>query len=241
MFERHCCSDSNRRRIPTSIRVGGPRRVSLPGRPAALKVPHGLDPPLTALIEPVAVSVHAVNRSGIGPGDAAVWLRNVSIPVRLGCCADASSITSTTRPGFGCSAYCLASIVTRPAEGRVRPVSIRKVADLSAPFGPRKPSDGTGPPAERGVVNRDLSCVPLCQVIDVNHEINAATQCRAASGKRDRVFIAISLGPVTRRGPSLVVAWRRRLVASGAVGSSPVPSWWRGRNPATVTILGIGG
>jgi threonine dehydrogenase-like Zn-dependent dehydrogenase len=40
----------------------------------ALKVPNGLDPHVAALTEPMAVSVHAVNRSGIGPGDAAVVL-----------------------------------------------------------------------------------------------------------------------------------------------------------------------
>jgi len=40
----------------------------------ALKVPNGLEPHLAALTEPMAVSVHAVNRSGIGPGDAAVVL-----------------------------------------------------------------------------------------------------------------------------------------------------------------------
>ncbi len=39
-----------------------------------LKVPNGLDPHLAALTEPMSVSVHAVNSSGVGPGDAAVVL-----------------------------------------------------------------------------------------------------------------------------------------------------------------------
>jgi threonine dehydrogenase-like Zn-dependent dehydrogenase len=40
----------------------------------ALKVPNGLDPRHAALTEPMAVGVHAVNRSGIKKGDAAVVL-----------------------------------------------------------------------------------------------------------------------------------------------------------------------
>jgi threonine dehydrogenase-like Zn-dependent dehydrogenase len=37
-------------------------------------VPNGLDPRHAALAEPMAVGLHAVNRSGIGPGDGAVVL-----------------------------------------------------------------------------------------------------------------------------------------------------------------------
>lgn len=40
----------------------------------ALEVPNGLDPRHAALTEPMAVGLHAVNRSGIGPGDGAVVL-----------------------------------------------------------------------------------------------------------------------------------------------------------------------
>jgi threonine dehydrogenase-like Zn-dependent dehydrogenase len=39
-----------------------------------MPVPNGCDPKLAALTEPMAVGVHAVNRSGIKPGDAAVVL-----------------------------------------------------------------------------------------------------------------------------------------------------------------------
>ena len=37
-----------------------------------LEVPNGLDPRHAALTEPMAVGLHAVNRSGLGPGDGAV-------------------------------------------------------------------------------------------------------------------------------------------------------------------------
>ncbi|MGH2758146.1 MAG: zinc-binding dehydrogenase [Actinomycetota bacterium] len=49
----------------------------------ATKVPNGLDPSLAALTEPMAVGLHAVNKSGIKPGDAAVVLG--AGPVGLAC------------------------------------------------------------------------------------------------------------------------------------------------------------
>lgn len=42
--------------------------------PLLLEVPNGLDARVAALTEPTAVGVHAVNRSGIAPGDGAVVL-----------------------------------------------------------------------------------------------------------------------------------------------------------------------
>lgn len=42
--------------------------------PLCLKVPPDLDPRLAALTEPMAVGLHAVNRSGIGRGDSALVL-----------------------------------------------------------------------------------------------------------------------------------------------------------------------
>jgi threonine dehydrogenase-like Zn-dependent dehydrogenase len=49
----------------------------------ATKVPNGLDPRLAALTEPMAVGVHAVNKSGIKAGEAAVVLG--AGPVGLAC------------------------------------------------------------------------------------------------------------------------------------------------------------
>jgi threonine dehydrogenase-like Zn-dependent dehydrogenase len=42
--------------------------------PLLVPVPNGLDPRLAALTEPMAVGLHAVNKSGIGPGDSALVL-----------------------------------------------------------------------------------------------------------------------------------------------------------------------
>ena len=42
--------------------------------PLLLEVPNGLDARVAALTEPTAVGVHAVNRSGVAPGDGAVVL-----------------------------------------------------------------------------------------------------------------------------------------------------------------------
>ena len=49
----------------------------------AMKVPNGLDAQRAALTEPMAVGVHAVNKSGIKPGEAAVVLGTG--PVGLAC------------------------------------------------------------------------------------------------------------------------------------------------------------
>jgi threonine dehydrogenase-like Zn-dependent dehydrogenase len=49
----------------------------------ATKVPNGLDPKLAAMTEPMAVGVHAVNKSGIKAGEAAVVLG--AGPVGLAC------------------------------------------------------------------------------------------------------------------------------------------------------------
>jgi threonine dehydrogenase-like Zn-dependent dehydrogenase len=51
---------------------GGYSERMLLSAPLLQVVPNGLDPRLAALTEPVAVGLHAVNRSGIGPGDGAV-------------------------------------------------------------------------------------------------------------------------------------------------------------------------
>ena len=59
--------------------------------------------------------------------------------MRPGCTADASSSVPTTAPGLGSSTYSLPSIVADPAVGATRPVIIRIVVVLPAPFGPRKP------------------------------------------------------------------------------------------------------
>ena len=63
----------------------------------------------------------------------------ISRPVRPACWAEASSITPTSRPGFGRSANRRPEIVARPEVGAVRPTIIRIDVDLPAPFGPRKP------------------------------------------------------------------------------------------------------
>ena len=52
----------------------------------SLKVPNGLSPDLAALTEPLAVGVHAVEKSGIAVGDAAVVLGLG--PVGLACIAE---------------------------------------------------------------------------------------------------------------------------------------------------------
>ena len=63
----------------------------------------------------------------------------ISRPVRPLCCAEASSSTPTSRPGFGRSPYRWPPIETRPVLAGVRPTMMRIVVDLPAPFGPRKP------------------------------------------------------------------------------------------------------
>ena len=63
----------------------------------------------------------------------------ISRPVRPACCADASSSTPTTKPGFGRSTYLLPHTVAVPDEALVKPTMIRRVVDLPAPLGPRKP------------------------------------------------------------------------------------------------------
>ena len=51
---------------------GGYAEQMLLSAPLALEVPNGLDPSTAALTEPLAVGVHAVAKSGISPGEAAV-------------------------------------------------------------------------------------------------------------------------------------------------------------------------
>jgi len=53
---------------------GGYAEYMLLAAPLALKVPDGCDPRHAALTEPMAVGLHAVNRSGIKAGEAAVVL-----------------------------------------------------------------------------------------------------------------------------------------------------------------------
>ncbi|MGB0113638.1 MAG: zinc-binding dehydrogenase [Ilumatobacteraceae bacterium] len=53
---------------------GGYSERMLLSAPLLLEVPNGLDPALAALTEPMAVGLHAVNRSGIVQGDGALVL-----------------------------------------------------------------------------------------------------------------------------------------------------------------------
>lgn len=52
--------------------VGGYSERMLLSAPMLLEVPNGLDARRAALTEPMAVGLHAVNKSGIGPGDGAL-------------------------------------------------------------------------------------------------------------------------------------------------------------------------
>ncbi|GFG74184.1 zinc-binding dehydrogenase [Mycobacterium botniense] len=54
--------------------VGGYAERMLLSAPLLLPIPDGLDPRYAALTEPMAVGLHAVNKSGIGPGEAALVL-----------------------------------------------------------------------------------------------------------------------------------------------------------------------
>lgn len=63
----------------------GYSEMMLLSAPLLLDVPNGLDPKLAALTEPMAVGVHAVNKSGIAPGQAALVLG--CGPVGLACIA----------------------------------------------------------------------------------------------------------------------------------------------------------
>jgi threonine dehydrogenase-like Zn-dependent dehydrogenase len=62
---------------------GGYGELMLLSSMLATKVPDGVDAKLAALTEPMAVGVHAVNKSGIKPGEAAVVLG--AGPVGLAC------------------------------------------------------------------------------------------------------------------------------------------------------------
>lgn len=52
--------------------VGGYAERMLLSAPLLLPIPNGLDPRHAALTEPMAVGLHAVNKSGIGPGAGAI-------------------------------------------------------------------------------------------------------------------------------------------------------------------------
>jgi threonine dehydrogenase-like Zn-dependent dehydrogenase len=58
----------------TNAVPGGYSERMLLSAPLLLEVPNGLDPGRAALTEPMAVGLHAVNRSGIAPGDGALVL-----------------------------------------------------------------------------------------------------------------------------------------------------------------------
>jgi threonine dehydrogenase-like Zn-dependent dehydrogenase len=58
----------------SSVYPGGYAELMVLNDIVALKVPGGLSPRLAALTEPLAVGVHAVNKSGIGARDAALVL-----------------------------------------------------------------------------------------------------------------------------------------------------------------------
>jgi len=64
--------------VYSNTTVGGYAERMLLSAPLLLRVPNGLDPQHASLAEPMAVGLHAVNKSGITPGEPALVL---SIPL----------------------------------------------------------------------------------------------------------------------------------------------------------------
>jgi threonine dehydrogenase-like Zn-dependent dehydrogenase len=58
--------------LSSNTTIGGYAELMLLSAPLLLKIPNGLDPRLASLTEPMAVGLHAVNKSGIRPGDDAL-------------------------------------------------------------------------------------------------------------------------------------------------------------------------
>ncbi|OBK87455.1 zinc-binding dehydrogenase [Mycolicibacter sinensis] len=60
--------------VYSNITMGGYAEKMLLSAPLLLRIPNGLDPRHAALTEPMAVGLHAVNKSGITPGETALVL-----------------------------------------------------------------------------------------------------------------------------------------------------------------------
>ncbi|RDH75721.1 alcohol dehydrogenase [Mycolicibacterium moriokaense] len=58
--------------LSSNTTIGGYAEKMLLSAPLLLTIPNGLDPRHAALTEPMAVGLHAVNKSAIGPGDTAL-------------------------------------------------------------------------------------------------------------------------------------------------------------------------
>jgi threonine dehydrogenase-like Zn-dependent dehydrogenase len=60
--------------VYSNTTVGGYAERMLLSAPLLLPIPNGLEPQHASLAEPMAVGLHAVNKSGIGPGESALVL-----------------------------------------------------------------------------------------------------------------------------------------------------------------------
>ncbi|MDD7812670.1 zinc-binding dehydrogenase [Mycobacterium sp. CSUR Q5927] len=60
--------------VYSNTTMGGYAEKMLLSAPLLLRIPNGLDPRHAALTEPMAVGLHAVNKSGIAPGETALVL-----------------------------------------------------------------------------------------------------------------------------------------------------------------------
>ena len=58
--------------LSSNTTIGGYAERMLLSAPLLLKIPNGLDPRLASLTEPMAVGLHAVNKSSVQPGDVAL-------------------------------------------------------------------------------------------------------------------------------------------------------------------------
>lgn len=70
--------------ISSNTTIGGYAERMLLSAPFLLTIPNGLDPRLASLTEPMAVSLHAVNKSSIEPGDAALVIGCGRIGLAIG-------------------------------------------------------------------------------------------------------------------------------------------------------------
>jgi hypothetical protein len=78
----------------------------------------------------------------------------------------------------------VSSTLVVPPVGGVRPQIIRRVVDLPAPLGPRKPVTVPGSQRKRHAVHRELGAVSLAQVGDFDHGHSVAAAPGMASIRR---------------------------------------------------------
>ncbi|AQA02653.1 alcohol dehydrogenase [Mycobacterium sp. MS1601] len=199
--------------------IGGYAERMLLSAPLLLPVPNGLDARRAALTEPLAVGIHAVNKSRIRPDDTAVVIGAGPVGISIIAALRAAGVESVVAADFSPVRRTLAQ--TMGASRTVDPA-------MQSPFDVARPSvvfEAVGVP---GIIDEAIRMAPSnCRLVSVGASMQPDT-VRPAFAAMKNITVQFVFGHSPKEFASALTA-----IADGVVDVSPMIT-------STVSLDGVG-